>query len=164
MNENIKRDFIDLLDEHQNLIHKICRIYTKDVDSHNDLFQEISIQLWRSFPNYKGDSKFSTWAYRVALNTAISLFRKTKRSIEVSDVDFSNYQFSSSDYNDEEEMQLKKMYHYIHMLNDIDKALIFMYLEDKEYKEISDTLGITEVNVRVKLNRIKNKLKTQLNP
>lgn len=164
MKQNLEEEFIDLLDEHQNLIHKICRIYTKDLDSHNDLFQEISIQLWNSYPNYKGDSKFSTWAYRVALNTAISLFRKTSKGIKTTDVDFSLYQFSSEEYNEEEEMQLKSMYKAIHLLNDIDKALIFLYLEEKEYVEISETLGISEVNVRVKMNRIKTKLKKLLNP
>lgn len=164
MKQNLEEEFIDLLDEHQNLIHKICRIYTKDLDSHNDLFQEISIQLWNSYPNYKGDSKFSTWAYRVALNTAISLFRKTSKGIKTTDVDFSLYQFSSEEYNEEEEVQLKSMYKAIHLLNDIDKALIFLYLEEKEYVEISETLGISEVNVRVKMNRIKTKLKKLLNP
>jgi RNA polymerase sigma-70 factor, ECF subfamily len=164
MSQNLEREFVDLLNEYQNLVHKICRIYTRDIDAHNDLFQEIAIQLWKSYPNYKGDAKFSTWAYRVALNTAISLFRKSTKEIQTSDVDFSSYQFSSNEYNDEEEQQLKLMYTAIHQLNDIDKALIFLYLEDKDYSEISDTLGISEVNVRVKMNRVKNKLKKTLNP
>lgn len=164
MSQYLEREFVDLLNEYQNLVHKICRIYTKDIDSHNDLFQEIAIQLWKSYPNYKGESKFSTWAYRVALNTAISLFRKSSKEIKTSDVDFSMYQFSAHEYNEEEEQQLKLMYSAIHQLNDIDKALIFLYLEDKDYKEISQTLGISEGNVRVKLNRIKTKLKNTLNP
>jgi len=95
------------------------------------LFQEITIQLWKAFPKFRGDAKFSTWMYRVGLNTAITLYRKSKRS---------------------------------NQLNDIEKALVFLYLEDKNYKEISETMGISEVNARVKMNRVKNKLRTILNP
>ena len=79
-------------------------------------------------------------------------------------IDFSLYQFSSQDYNAEEEEQLKLMYQAIYQLNDIDKALILLYLEDKNYKEISETLGISEINVRVKMNRVKTRLKKILNP
>lgn len=164
MNQNLEKEFVNLLDEYQNLVHKICRIYTHDSDAHQDLFQEIIIQLWKSYPQYKGEAKFSTWAYRVALNTAISLFRKSTKQIQTSSLDFSMYQFYHTEYNTEEEQQLKRMYHAIHQLNDIDKALVFLYLEEKDYKEIAETLGISEVNVRVKINRVKSKLKKILNP
>lgn len=164
MNQDLEKEFVDLLNANQNIIHKICRVYTNNLDSHNDLFQEILIQLWKSYPTYKGDSKFSTWAYRVSLNTAISLFRKQSRTIQTAAIDFSLYQFSSQDYNAEEEEQLKLMYQAIYQLNDIDKALILLYLEDKNYKEISETLGISEINVRVKMNRVKTRLKKILNP
>lgn len=164
MNQDLEKEFVDLLNANQNIIHKICRVYTNNLDSHNDLFQEILIQLWKSYPTYKGNSKFSTWAYRVSLNTAISLFRKQSRTIQTATIDFSLYQFSSQDYNAEEEEQLKLMYQAIYQLNDIDKALILLYLEDKNYKEISETLGISEINVRVKMNRVKTRLKKILNP
>ena len=164
MKQNLEQEFVLLLEEHQNLIHKICRLYTSDKDSHKDLFQEISIQLWRAYPNFRGDSKFSTWAYRVALNTAISLFRKSTKSIQTSSFEFSEHKFSYEEYNDEEEQQLKILYQAVHQLNDIEKALVFMYLEDKDYIEISETLGISEVNARVKMNRIKTKLKKIVNP
>lgn len=75
MNKELEIEFVTLLEQHQNILHKICKLYTADMDSHNDLFQEMVIQLWRAYPSFKGDAKFSTWAYRVALNTAISLFR-----------------------------------------------------------------------------------------
>ena len=102
--------------------------------------------------------------YRVALNTAISLYRKSTRTITTQDIDDFSYKIQSIQYDDTEEMQLKALYNAIRQLNDIDKALIFLYLEDKPYKEISETLGITEVNARVKMNRAKDKLKNILNP
>ncbi|MEC4115887.1 RNA polymerase sigma factor [Myroides phaeus] len=164
MNKIIETEFVTLLDKNQNLIHKVCRLYTVDEASHKDLFQEISIQLWNAYPKFRGDSKFTTWAYRVALNTAISLYRKKKRDINTIPFDTANYKFEYSEYNYQEEEQLKSMYKALHQLNDIEKALVFMYLEDKNYEEIAETLGISEVNARVKMNRIKSKLKKILNP
>lgn len=164
MDNQLEQLFVTQLRDNQNIIHKICRLYTSESDAHKDLFQEITIQLWKAFPKFRGDSKFSTWAYRVALNTAITLYRKNTRSIQTSDYEKHSYFISQEDYNPEEEEQLKLMYQAVHQLNDIEKALIFMYLEDKDYAEISETLGISEVNARVKMNRIKNKLKKILNP
>jgi RNA polymerase sigma-70 factor (ECF subfamily) len=163
MSNQLEHLFVTQLRDNQNIIHKICRLYTSDSDAHKDLFQEITIQLWKAFPKFRGDSKFSTWAYRVALNTAITLYRKSTKSIQTSDYEKHSYFISQEDYNPEEEEQLKLMYQAVHQLNDIEKALIFMYLEDKDYTEISETLGISEVNARVKMNRIKNKLKKILN-
>ena len=156
--------FVKQLKENQNIIHKICRLYTTDADAHKDLFQEITIQLWKAFPKFRGDSKFSTWAYRVALNTAITLYRKSKRTIATIEFEGRQHFTPDIDYNYEEEEQLKLMYQAVYQLNDIEKALIFMYLEDKDYQEIAETLGISEVNARVKMNRIKGKLKKILNP
>jgi len=164
MNPKIESEFIILLEKHQNIIHKICRLYTSDSDSHKDLFQEISIQLWKAYPNFRGDSKFSTWAYRVALNTAISLYRKNTKSIETYDIELSIHRIKYEEYNDEEEEQIKLLYKAVKQLNDIEKALVYMYLEDKDYTEIAETLGISEVNARVKMNRIKTKLKKIVNP
>ena len=164
MSENLEHSFVKQLRENQNIIHKICRLYTNDDDAHKDLFQEITIQLWKAFPKFRGESKFSTWAYRVALNTAITLYRKSTRSVKTVDYESQQYFISNDDYNYEEEERLKLMYKAVYQLNDIEKALVYMYLEDKDYGEISETLGISEVNARVKMNRIKGKLKKILNP
>lgn len=164
MNKELEHSFVDHLEKNQNIVHKICRLYTNDSDSHNDLFQEITIQLWRAYPKFRGDSKFSTWMYRVALNTAITLYRKSKRRIKTQDFEGVSFKISATEYNDTTEEQLKLMYNAVKTLNDIDKALVFLYLEDKNYKEISQTLGISEVNARVKMNRIKDKLRKVLNP
>ena len=154
-----EHNFVELLQKHQNIVHKICRLYTNDSDAHKDLFQEITIQLWKAFPNFRGDSKFSTWAYRVALNTAITLYRKSTRTVATTSFEAQKHFISQEEYNFEEEEQIKLMYQAVQQLNDIEKALVFLYLEDKDYTEISETLGISEVNARVKMNRIKGKLK-----
>ncbi|RMB64009.1 sigma-70 family RNA polymerase sigma factor [Dokdonia sinensis] len=164
MDKNQEEQFVALLEENQNIVHKICRLYTNNQDQHNDLFQEITIQLWRAFPKFRGDAKFSTWMYRVGLNTAITLYRKSKRRVQTQDFEGVSYRISSEDYDDTVEEQLKLMYSAVKELNDIEKALVFLYLEDKNYREISETLGITEVNARVKMNRVKGKLKKILNP
>lgn len=164
MNKELEHSFVELLEKHQNIVHKVCRLYTNSKDAHNDLFQEITIQLWRAYPKFRGDSKFSTWMYRVGLNTAITLYRKSKRRIKTQEFESVSFKIKSEDYDDTEEQQLKLLYQAVHQLNDIEKALVFLYLEDKNYKEISETLGITEVNARVKMNRVKKKLKTILNP
>tara|TARA_R110002012_G_scaffold55398_4_gene141436 strand:+ start:99360 stop:99671 length:312 start_codon:yes stop_codon:yes gene_type:complete len=102
--------------------------------------------------------------YRVGLNTAITLYRKSKRTVQTQDFDSVMFRISSEEYDDTVEQQLKLMYSAVKELNDIDKALVFLYLEDKNYSEISETLGISEVNARVKMNRVKKKLKKILNP
>jgi RNA polymerase sigma-70 factor (ECF subfamily) len=101
--------------------------------------------------------------YRVGLNTAITLYRKSLRTINSQPIESVAYKLSYQDYDDTKDQQLKMIYTAVKKLNDIDKGIVFLYLENKNYKEISDTLGISEVNARVRMNRIKTKLKTQLN-
>tara|TARA_R110002073_G_scaffold8207_1_gene45675 strand:+ start:111377 stop:111871 length:495 start_codon:yes stop_codon:yes gene_type:complete len=160
----LEKNFLLDFEANQNIAHKVCRLYTPNQDAHNDLFQEIAIQLWKNYAKFRGDSKFSTWMYRVALNTAISLYRKSTRTIKTQDISDVSFKIQSSEYDNTEELQLAALYNAIRSMNDIDKALIFLYLEDKPYKEIAETLGITEVNARVKMNRAKDKLKKILNP
>jgi len=164
LNKELEHNFVELLEKHQNIVHKVCRLYTNNHDAHKDLFQEITIQLWKAYPKFRGDSKFSTWMYRVGLNTAITIYRKNKRRIRTQEFEAFQFKISNDDFDDTEEQQLKLMYKAVHQLNDIEKALIFLYLEDKNYSEISETMGISEVNARVKMNRIKTKLRTILNP
>ncbi|MDH3697703.1 MAG: sigma-70 family RNA polymerase sigma factor [Flavobacteriaceae bacterium] len=164
MNKELEHQFVTELETNQNIVHKVCSLYTSDKDAHNDLFQEITIQLWKAYPKFRGESKFSTWMYRVALNTAITLYRKSKRRVSTQNYDSVIFKIKADEYDPTEEQQLKLMYDAIRQLGDIDKALVFLYLEEKDYSEISSTLGITEVNARVKMNRIKTKLRTILNP
>lgn len=164
MQKELEAEFLSDFEKNQNIAHKICRMYTTDQEAHNDLFQEITIQLWKNYSKFRGDAKFSTWMYRVALNTAISLYRKSTKSIKTDDFSNVAFRISSTEYDDTEEKQLEALYKAIHQLNDIDKALIFLYLEDKNFHEIAETLGISNVNARVKMNRAKEKLKSILNP
>ena len=164
MTEELEHSFVAQLEENQNIVHKSCRLYTNDKDSHNDLFQEITIQLWKAFPKFRGEAKFSTWMYRVALNTAITLYRKSKRSVKTQDFEGVSFKITAEEYDPLVEEQLKLMYSAVKTLSDIDKALVFLYLENKNYREIAETLGISEVNARGKMNRIKEKLRTILNP
>ena len=99
MSENLEQTFVQQLRENQNIIHKICRLYTSDGDAHKDLFQEITIQLWKAFPKFRGDAKFSTWAYRVALNTAITLYRKSTRSVSTVEYEKHSFFISQDEYN-----------------------------------------------------------------
>ena len=167
MNKELEHSVVELVEEHGDRVNKlllVCTLYTNNQDAHNDLFQEITIQLWKAYPKFRGDSKFSTWMYRVGLNTAITLYRKSKRIINTYDIESFQFKIKAEEYDDTEEQQLKLLYQAVHQLNDIEKALVFLYLEDKDYREISETLGISEVNARVKMNRVKTKLKTILNP
>ena len=177
MQKELESKFLSDFESNQNIVHKVCRIYTTNQNAHNDLFQEIAIQLWKNYSKFRGDAKFSTWMYRVALNTAISLYRKSSKRVKTQDISELTFKIQAHEYDDTEELQLKALYKAIQTLNDIDKALIFLYLEDKPYREIAETLGntkgfreiaetlgITEVNARVKMNRAKDKLKKILNP
>lgn len=160
----LEKSFLDQLDENQNLIHKICSLYTNNEEAHKELFQEITVQLWRAYPQFRGDAKFSTWAYKVALNTAMALYRKSVKAATVTfDSDIHNIHVE--DYNYEIDEHIRLLYKAVReQLNDVEKALVFMYLEEKDYSEIAETLGISEVNARVRINRVKMKLKKILNP
>ena len=164
MTKELEQKFAKELESHQSIIHKVCRSYTNNDAAHKDLFQEITIQLWKAYPKFRGESKFSTWMYRVAFNTAISLYRKSKRSVETTQIYDNLKELEYHGYDNEKDKQLDLLYKAIYSLNDIEKALALMYLEDKSYREIAKTLGISEVNARVKMNRTKTKLKNILNP
>lgn len=155
-------DFVTLLEENQNIIHKICRLYTESEAEHKDLFQEISIQLWRSFERFEGKSKFSTWMYRVGLNTAITIYRKEKKRIDTYILNDEISRIEVDQYDPVIDEKLSWLYQKIEKFSEIDKALVLLYLEDKRYDEIADTLGITAVNARVKMNRIKKRLKKMI--
>jgi len=156
---NKETHFLQLIRENKGILFKISKIYQDDPEDRDDLLQEMILQLWLAFDGYRGDSKFSTWMYRVALNTAIAFFKKQKRR---SDSEQIPYQFERAEElssSDEKEEQLALFYRAIQELNKVEKALIYLYMEDMPYGEIASNLGISEINVRVRLNRIKTRLK-----
>lgn len=158
-----QQEFITKIEKHKGIIFKISKMYMDDKDDRDDLFQEITYQVWKAYPNFKGESEFSTWLYRIALNTAIIFLKYEKKRSFIDNEDFSNYKIAEDEYDHEKEEKLAEMYKAIHQLNAIDKAFIFYYLEDFSGREIAEQMGISEGNVRVKMNRAKNKLKDILN-
>ncbi len=154
-----EKEFITLLNQHQKIIYKVCNLYMDRHSDREDLFQEITLQAWKAYGSFRGDSKFSTWLYRVALNTAITFFRKEKRKPDVYSTDVVPEQ--TEDAYDPIEEQVKAMYAAIGNLSKIDKAIVMLYLEDYSYQEIGDMMGITPNNVGVKMNRIKIRLKEE---
>lgn len=150
--------FEKLIVENQHLIHKICNMYANTAADREDLFQEITIQLWRSFHTFQEKSRFSTWLYRVGLNTAISQLRKQKRAPQSTTISDREYQIPDSSADESTEEDLRQLRWAIRQLKPVDRAIIFLYLEEKRYQEIADIIGITPKNVGVKIVRIKASL------
>jgi RNA polymerase sigma-70 factor (ECF subfamily) len=156
----VKEEFLQNITSNQAIIHKVTRIYCDNVDDRKDLFQEILIQLWKSYGSFKEQSKFSTWMYRVAINTAITAFKRgSKKNIKaqfVKDLP----QIVDDEYDTDLEENLNLLHAAIGQLTGIEKSIILLYLEDKSYEEIAEITGITQNYVRVKMNRIKKKLES----
>jgi len=155
----LEKEFLQIIQKNQGIIHKVCNMYCDLEEDRNDLFQEIVAQLWKSFPSFRNDSKFSTWMYRVALNTAITTFKKDKRRPDQSRLTYENFQIAEDKYNAETEESIKQMHRAVAQLTGIEKSIVLLYLENKKYEEIAEITGITQNYVRVKMNRIKKKLK-----
>jgi len=155
----LEKEFLDIIGANQGIIHKVCNIYCDDLEDRNDLFQEILAQLWKSYPSFRKESKFTTWMYRVALNTAITSFKKIRRQPGFNRLTDQNLQIAdemSSLEMDENILLLKQA---VSKLSGIEKSIILLFLENKNYEEIAEITGITQNYVRVKMNRIKKKLK-----
>lgn len=155
-----KELFIQLMQENKGIIYKVCNVYCTDREKHEDLAQEIAYHLWKSFPRYNPELRFSTWMYRVALNVAISFYRKENKYKP--DFTFTENLVlfeETSDTAAEQENNMQQVMQFINGLKEIDRSVILLYLDDKPYKEISVITGISESNVSTKVNRIKEKLK-----
>ncbi|MEO5601259.1 MAG: RNA polymerase sigma factor [Cyclobacteriaceae bacterium] len=157
MNE-IEKEFLGMINTHRGIIYKVCHLYGRDKDYKEDLFQEIVFQLWKSFPGFRKESLLTTWMYRVALNTAISQFRKDIKKPKKESLTNAEFQIPAISLLHDENENTLLLNQAIQQLTRIEKALIMLYLEEKSYREISDIMGITLSNVGVKLNRIKRKL------
>lgn len=149
--------FLELINANKGMIHKVSKMYMDNGEDQEDLFQEIVMQLWKAYPSFKGQSKFTTWMYRVALNTAIVFFKKEHKKIDKTTLT-EQIDIADTTESDDKEEKLAYLYKAVQELNSIEKALIFLFLEDQSHKEIAQNLGISEINARVKLNRTKEKL------
>lgn len=152
------KNFERLVTENAAILNKICRVYTNSEEDFDDYYQEVTIQLWSSFQNFRGDSQVSTWVYRVAINTCLGLLRKEKKRIITDEL---NDRHETAESNEQAilDEQLQKLYSAIKKLKEVDRAIILLHLEDKSYKEVAEIMGITLSNVGVKINRIKSQLK-----
>jgi len=150
-----QNEFVNLISKHSGIIHKILYLYVDDPDDKNDLKQEIMIQAWSAFGRFRGDAAFSTWLYRIALNTVLTFQKKSERSPinKKQSLDFDVAQNTKSDHPKSE-----LLYRAIKTLNDIDKSIITLHLEDYDHKEIAEITGLSKNNITVKLHRIKNHL------
>jgi RNA polymerase sigma-70 factor (ECF subfamily) len=156
--DDISKQFEQLVKDNELLIRKVCSIYAFPHSNREDLFQDIVLQLWRAFPGFRGESKVSTWLYRVAINTSISLLRRKKNFIQ--SYEPAALPANVADTGDTAaEEQLHQLYKAIERLNEIEKAVVMLYLEDRGYEEMEEILGMSQGALRVKMNRIKNKLK-----
>ena len=152
--------FLSVIETNKGIIYRIINSYCKKVEDRKDLSQEIISQLWKSFDNYIDKYKYSTWIYRIALNVAISFYRKeNRRKTIATPINESMFSFSDRLENSEAEFNLGFLHQFISELKDLDKALMLLYLEEKSQKEIAEIIGISETNVATKVSRIKAILK-----
>jgi len=155
--QEAERQFEKHIKENELLIYKVCRMYAFTAADREDLFQEIVIQLWNAYPKFRSESKFSTWLYRVALNTAITGLRKKENFIESWEP--AQLPEQTSEQNAGREEDLRQLHKAIAQLSRVEKAIVMLYMEDRTYEEMEEILGMSNGNLRVKMNRIKEKLR-----
>lgn len=143
----------------QGIVHNVCGMYCDNVEDREDLFQEILINLWKSYPSFRGDSKFSTWMYRVSLNVAMQRLRKTDKQKEDATLPANFEEIAHPQKETLPEKELQLMHAAINRLSDVEKAIVMLYLEEKSNEEIAGIMGISQNYVRVKMTRIREKLK-----
>jgi RNA polymerase sigma factor (sigma-70 family) len=160
----LEKEFVLLINTHPAILYKVCKLYCSGDEDRKDLFQEIVYQLWKAFPSFRGEAASSTWMYRIALNTAISTFRKERKkpsSESLSELTFEIPESPAAGFFQED---LQPLYEAIEALTSVEKAIILLYLDEKSYEEIAAIIGITKTHVGVKVSRIKAKLEKILKP
>ncbi len=156
-----KEEFIKLIKRYEGIIFKITTIYTDSREDQQDLYQDIVYQLWKSFDNFRNESKISTWMYRVALNTALTRVKQKKRqwnTVAINELVLEQ----TEQYDAIFEERLRQLYTYIHQLNVMEKGLMLLLLEGKKYEEIAKITGLTPTNVGTRISRIKQKLTSEI--
>ncbi len=158
MKKTNEEEFVALVRTNERIIYKVCSFYVSSKVPAEDLYQEVVANLWRGYPGFRGESASSTWIYRIALNTCVSYMRRERKERHTPAAVESTV--STLHEPDGNEDRIALLYRIISTLNAIDKAVILLWLEDKSYFEIAEITGLTATNVGVRLNRIKNRLKT----
>jgi RNA polymerase sigma factor (sigma-70 family) len=156
-------DFIAIIEANKRIIFKVCNAYCQNTTDREDLAQEIIYQLWKSWSSFDSTYKLSTWMYRIALNVAITFYRKEKKTTGT--VLLGDHLIEIADENLDEglEHNLNALQKFINQLKELDRALMILYLEEKSHKEIAEIIGISTTNVATKIGRIKEQLKQQFN-
>lgn len=156
-----EEEFVRVIKQHEGVIFKITTMYTDNRADQQDLYQDVVYQLWKSFDSFRAESKISTWMYRIALNTALTRLRKSKRmghSVSIDQV----IMRQTDNYDSEFEEKLKVLYAHIKELNALEKGVMLLLLEGKKYEEISEITGLSPGNVGTRISRIKQKLRKQI--
>ena len=151
--QKIETEFLDMMQKYNRIVYIVLSFYIDEHNAWDDLYQDVVLNLWKAFPNFREESQLSTWIYRIALNTCVSFYRKNIRQPSCVEItpDVKAYV--------EENETVAELYACINRLGKLERALILLYLEDRPYKEIAEIMGITATNVSTKINRIKEKLK-----
>ena len=154
-----KQNFIQIVNGNRGIIRSLCKIYFRSNEDQKDAFQDVILQLWKSFDTFRGESEISTWIYRVGFNTILTKIRRDKKSVASESIDTPHFYISDSKADDNVEL----LSIIIQSLKDIDKAIVVLYLEGYRSKEIAEILKITPTNVTTRFNRIKALLKMKYN-
>jgi RNA polymerase sigma-70 factor (ECF subfamily) len=151
--QKIEAEFLDMIQKYNRILFKVISFYADEYNTLDDLYQDVVLNLWKAFPNFRKESQLSTWIYRITLNTCVSYYRKNTRRPACVEImpDVKAYV--------EENEAVAELYACINRLGKLERALILLYLEDRPYKEIAEIMGITATNVSTKINRIKEKLR-----
>ena len=153
----MEKTFLELISENQSILFKICNVYFREKVDKEDYHQELIIQLWKAFPDFKNTAKFSTWMYRVCINAAIDILRKEKKEIKKISLS-KEHLHHIPDYGYVTTGNQDRLYELISQLSHVDRAIITLYLEEYSYREIAEIIGISESNTGVKINRIKSRI------
>lgn len=149
--------FLEMIRRNEGIIYKVTSFYADVEHPIGDLYQEVVLNLWKAFPSFRGESKHSTWIYRIALNTCVSFYRRSKKNISYVDISM-----DVPDIVDNNE-EIQELYKLINRLGKIERALVLLYLDDKSYREIAEITGLTVTNVATRISRIKDKLRNMSN-
>ena len=154
-----KQNFIQIINENRGTIRSLCKIYYGSNEDQKDAFQDIILQLWKSFDTFRRESEISTWIYRVSLNTILTKIKKDKKLVTVEPIDLHHLYIFNAKADDDVEL----LFIIIQSLKDIDKAIVVLHLEGYQNKEIAEILNMSPTNVGTRFNRVKSQLKMKFN-
>lgn len=159
MDKELEKDFLDMIDAHERVIYKVCYFSARNRDELEDLFQETVLNLWKSFPNFRGESKVTTWIYRIALNTCINFNSQHSTHDRLETVPLTTDVVGNLAADDDRDNLFQELHESIDRLNEKERQLILLWLEEMSYQTMADILGTTTNNIGVKLNHIRHKLR-----